>query len=302
VTSVSVIIPTFNRAVKTARAVASVLYQTFTDYEIIVVDDGSQDSTESVMRRFGHKVRYIAQPQNRGVSAARNRGIRESMGPWIAFLDSDDYWLPQKLAAQMAFFTRCPEACICQTQEIWIRNGRYANPGRRHEKPSGDIFERSLRLCLISPSAVMLRRSVVDEVGPFDEDLPVCEDYDLWLRIACRYPVHLIEDCLIVKEGGHPDQLSSRYRGMDRFRIRSLCKVLESGRLNPEQGEAAQKELAIKCRIYGMGCIKRGKEAEGRRYLEWAAEGGKTGGGESGAGVRGESQGSGVGSNHHESD
>jgi glycosyltransferase involved in cell wall biosynthesis len=270
--SVSVIIPTFNRAMKTARAVASVLYQTFTDYEIIVVDDGSQDNTEAVMRQFEGRIRYVVIPSNQGVSAARNRGIKESQAPWIAFLDSDDYWLPRKLEMQVAFFEERPEAVICQTQEIWIRNGRYANPKKRHRKPSGDIFEPSLRLCLVSPSAVMMRRSLVEEVGPFDEELPVCEDYDLWLRIACRYPVHLIGDRLLIKEGGHADQLSSRYQGMDRFRVQALVKLMQSGHLAPRQQEALLKELSLKCRIYGMGCVKRGKEVEGTRYLEMERE------------------------------
>jgi glycosyltransferase involved in cell wall biosynthesis len=269
-TTVSVVIPTFNRAMKTARAVASILYQTVTDYDIIVVDDGSKDNTREVLRQFGARIRYIAQPSNRGVSAARNRGIRESNAPWIAFLDSDDYWLPRKLELQMAFFRTHPKAAICQTQEIWIRNGRYANPKKRHQKPSGDVFEPSLRLCLISPSAVMLRRSLMEEVGFFDEDLPVCEDYDLWLRIACRYPVYLIEDRLIVKEGGHPDQLSSRFRGMDRFRIQALLKLMESEHLNREQRQAVMRELTLKCQIYGQGCIKRGKQNEGDEYLDLA--------------------------------
>jgi len=266
-TSVSVIIPTFNRAMKTARAVASVLFQTCNDYEIIVVDDGSCDNTENVLRQFGRKLRYIAQPSNRGVSAARNRGIRESKAPWIAFLDSDDYWLPQKLAVQTDYLRAHPEAVICQTQEIWMRKARYANPKKRHLKPSGNIFEASLRLCLISPSAVMLHRSLLNEAGLFDEGLPVCEDYDLWLRIACRYPVHLIEHRLVVKEGGHSDQLSTRYRGMDRFRIQALLKLIEGGTLNRKQRQAALKELSVKCRIYGIGCIKRGKEKEGNDYL-----------------------------------
>ncbi|MCF8142748.1 MAG: glycosyltransferase [Deltaproteobacteria bacterium] len=271
-TSVSVIIPTFNRAMRTARAVASVLYQTCTDYELIVVDDGSQDNTEEVLRQFGRRLRYIALPYNRGVSAARNRGIRESEAPWIAFLDSDDYWLPRKLEVQTAFFRTHPEAAISQTQEVWIRNGRYANPKRRHRKLSGDVFAPSLRLCLVSPSAVMLRRSLMEDVGLFDENLPVCEDYDLWLRIACRHPVHLIEDRLIVKEGGHPDQLSSRYKGMDRFRIKAIRKLMEEGILNRDQQQAAMKELSLKCRIYGKGCIKRGKQDEGAAYLKLAQE------------------------------
>ncbi|MCD6305132.1 MAG: glycosyltransferase [Deltaproteobacteria bacterium] len=268
--SVSVVIPTFNRALKTARAVASVLYQSFTDYEIIVVNDGSRDGTEEILRQFGRRIRYIALRSNQGVSAARNRGVAESHAPWIAFLDSDDYWLPRKLEAQTAFFRRHPQALICQTQEIWVRNGRYVNPKKRHLKPSGDIFEPSLRLCLVSPSAVMLRRSLLEAAGPFDEDLPVCEDYDLWLRIACQHPVHLIQDRLVVKEGGHSDQLSRRYRGMDRYRIQAILKVLRSGILTPGQIQTALKELSRKCRIYGTGCLKRGRQEEGEIYLNMA--------------------------------
>jgi len=266
--AVSVIIPAFNRALKVSRAISSVLYQTFTDYEIIVVDDGSTDRTGDAVRQFGDKIIFMAHSSNLGVSAARNTGIRGSDAPLVAFLDSDDYWLPEKLGVQISFFKSHPEAMISQTEEIWIRNGRYANPKTRHLKPSGDVFEPSLKLCLISPSAVMLRRSLLAEVGLFDEDLPACEDYDLWLRIACRYPVHLINEKLVVKEGGHPDQLSSRYRGMDRFRIRALVKLIKSGRLNHKQLMAAIAELSLKCRIYGRGCLKRGKRDEGNFYLE----------------------------------
>jgi len=266
--AVSVIIPAFNRALKVSRAISSVLYQTFTDYEILVVDDGSTDGTRDAMHQFGDMISFIRHPSNLGVSAARNTGIRGSDAPFVAFLDSDDYWLPEKLGAQISFFKSHPEIMISQTKEIWIRNGRYANPKTRHLKPSGDVFEPSLKLCLISPSAVMLRRSLLEEVGLFDEDLPACEDYDLWLRIACRYPVHLINEKLVVKEGGHSDQLSSRYKGMDRFRIRALVKLVESGILNDKQLMAAIRELSLKCRIYGTGCIRRNKRDEGDFYLQ----------------------------------
>jgi len=266
--AVSIIVPAFNRSLKAARAISSVLYQTFTDYQIIVVDDGSTDGTRDAMRQFGDKISFMRHQSNLGVSAARNTGIRGSGAPLVAFLDSDDYWLPEKLGVQISFFKSHPEAMISQTDEIWIRNGRYANPKTRHLKPSGDVFEPSLKLCLISPSAVMLRRSLLEEIGLFDEDLPVCEDYDLWLRIACRYPVHLINEKLIVKEGGHPDQLSSRYKGMDRFRIRALVKLIKGEILNDKQLGAAIAELSLKCRIYGTGCIKRGKRDEGDFYLQ----------------------------------
>ena len=211
--AVSVIIPTFNRARKVSRAISSVLAQTFLDFELIVVDDGSSDGTKDMTARFGTRINLIAHTTNLGVSAARNTGIRRSSAPLIAFLDSDDYWLPEKLATQMSFFETQPHALACQTEEIWIRKGQRVNPGKRHIKPSGDIFESSLKLCLVSPSAVMLKRSLLDEVGLFDEHLPACEDYDLWLRISCRHPVYLLDRQLVIKEGGHKDQLSRHYRG-----------------------------------------------------------------------------------------
>ena len=265
---VSVIIPTFNRAAKTVRAVSSILQQGFGGYEIIVVDDGSTDETQRVLHRFKDRIHTMAHGTNRGVSAARNTGIEASTAPLIAFLDSDDYWLPEKLSVQTAFFEQNPHAMICQTEETWIRNGKRANPKKRHLKPSGDIFEPSLELCLVSPSAVMLKRALLQEVGLFDEDLPACEDYDLWLRIACRYPVFLIRQSLVIKEGGHADQLSARFRGMDRFRIKALVKLLRESPLNETQQKAALRELDRKCRIYAGGCLKRGKETEAAHYLE----------------------------------
>ena len=266
-TLASVIIPTFNRADKVVRAISSVLDQTFTDFEIIVVDDGSTDATKKAIAPFRDRISYIVNSSNLGVSAARNKGIVFSRAPLIAFLDSDDYWLHDKLMVQVDFFEHNPTVVACQTEEMWIRNGVRVNPGKRHIKLSGDIFEPSLKLCLVSPSAVMLKRSLLETVGLFDEGLPVCEDYDLWLRIACRYPFYLIKQQCIVKQGGDPDQLSGRYKGMDRFRIKSLIKLIKSGLLKEAQLKAAIKELSVKCRIYGNGCLKRGREQEGKDYL-----------------------------------
>ena len=267
-TEVSVIIPTYNRANKVLRAVSSVLSQTFKDFELIVVDDGSSDQTTEALAPFQDRLVYMAHDKNRGVSASRNTGIRTSKAPFIAFLDSDDYWLQDKLDVQMKFFQENPEAVACQTEEIWIRNGRRANPRQKHLKPSGDIFEPSLKLCLVSPSAVMLKRTLLDQVGLFDEGFPVCEDYDLWLRVSCRYPIHLIEQHLAVKEGGAPDQLSSSLKGMDKFRIMSMLKLIDQGILNEHQKDAVFNELEIKCRIYGEGCLKRGKTKEGEYFLQ----------------------------------
>lgn len=265
--AVTVIIPTFNRAHKIPRAIASVLYQTFADYEILVVDDGSEDATHEVLTRFRSHVEWITHSKNLGVSAARNTGIRESHSPLIAFLDSDDYWLPDKLAAQVSFFSEHPEAVACQTEELWVRRGVRVNPMKKHFKPSGEIFEPSLKLCLVSPSAVVVKRSLLEEVGVFDEDFPVCEDYDLWLRVSWKYPVELIPEPLVIKEGGAPDQLSRSVQGMDRYRIKAIGRLLASGCLSNKQAEAAIREIRFKCRVYGNGCIKRGKKEEGEHYL-----------------------------------
>jgi glycosyltransferase involved in cell wall biosynthesis len=265
-TMVSVIIPTFNRARRVVRAITSVLYQTYRDFEIIVVDDGSTDDTYERITPLLSHIKFLTHRKNSGVSTARNTGIRASRSPLIAFLDSDDYWLPEKLAVQVDFFNRYPETLACQTEELWIRNERRINPRKKHQKPSGDIFVPSLKLCLVSPSAVMLRRSLLDEVGLFDPDLPACEDYDLWLRISCLYPIDLIKKPLLCKEGGTPDQLSASYEGMDRFRIKAMAKLIEGNTLNNMQLEQVFRELSLKCTIYGNGCLKRGKKEEGDFY------------------------------------
>jgi glycosyltransferase involved in cell wall biosynthesis len=261
---VSVIIPTYNRGWIVRDAIDSVLGQTYADFELIVVDDGSSDRTPQILDAYGDRLRVICQA-NQGVSAARNRGIGDSSGPLIALLDSDDIWLPKKLAVQVDFFKRNPAALICQTEEIWIRNGLRVNPGKRHRKPSGMIFERSLELCLVSPSAVMVQRELFEKVGQFDESLPACEDYDLWLRVGCRFPVHLIDKPLTIKRGGHEDQLS-RQSSLDRYRIRSLVKLIESARLTPIQRNAAVIALREKCAVYAKGCLKRGRLEEALHY------------------------------------
>ena len=265
--AVSVIIPTYNRARSVCRAIASVLYQTHRPAEIIVVDDGSTDRTFQHVAQFSQLVKYLRLRRNRGVSAARNTGIKASTSPLVALLDSDDYWLPTKLTAQVRFFAVHPEAVACQTQEIWIRRGVRVNPKAKHLKPSGDIFEPSLRRCLVSPSAVMLKRSLLDDIGLFDEAFPVCEDYDLWLRVSSRHPIHLIDDALVIKEGGMPDQLSRSLPGLDRYRIEAILKSLKSALLTREQALAALRELSLKCRIYGQGCVRRGRKEEGEYYL-----------------------------------
>ena len=265
---VSVIIPTYNRGWILKEAIDSVLAQDFTDFELIIIDDGSTDNTQDILSSYKKDIVVLMQ-ENKGVSSARNRGIVSASGQFIAFLDSDDFWLSQKLSTQVDFFNANPDALICQTEEIWIRNSIRVNPKKRHKKLPGDIFEHSLYLCLVSPSAVMIRRGLFEKTGMFDESLPACEDYDMWLRISCRYPVYLIDTPLIIKRGGHADQLS-RSSGLDRYRIQSLKKIVESKFLTDEQEKAAIKVLKEKCDIYANGCLKRGRKEKALYYNDLA--------------------------------
>ncbi|MFZ2088782.1 MAG: glycosyltransferase family 2 protein [Desulfobaccales bacterium] len=262
---VSVIIPTYNRAAWVTDALGSVLAQTWRDFELIVVDDGSTDATREALAAVKGEFKVLRRKKRRGVSAARNLGARAATGEWLAFLDSDDLWLPAKLARQVEYLKGRPDLLICQTEEIWIRNGVRVNPPPTHKKLGGHIFLASLSRCLVSPSAVMLHRRLFAEMGGFDETLPAAEDYDLWLRVAWRYPVGLAPEPLVMKRGGHADQLSRQW-GLDRFRIRALVKLLQEADLPPEYRDAAQSTLAQKCRIYAQGCEKRGKYAEAALY------------------------------------
>jgi len=264
---VTVIIPTYNRDWILKEAIESVLSQDFDDFELIVVDDGSTDNTESIIDEYAGDIIVLRQ-DNHGVSAARNAGIACASGPLIAFLDSDDVWLPQKLTSQVDFFKSNPDALICQTQELWIRKGKRVNPKNRHKKISGMIFKHSLPLCMVSPSAVMMKKSLLDKTGLFDESLPACEDYDLWLRISSRYPVFLIDTPLIIKRGGHEDQLS-KTPGLDKYRIKALKKIISSDILSRDQYTDAVKMLQKKCKIYAQGCLKRGRRDEAKYYFEF---------------------------------
>ncbi len=266
----SVIIPTYNRWPLVVEAVDSVLAQSFQDIEIIVVDDGSTDGTTNRLAKFDGRLRLFTTTR-RGVAAARNFGVSQAQGCYVAFLDSDDLWLPGKLETQIAFLDRHPEIQICQTDEIWVRNGVRVNPKAMHRKPSGDIFVRSLDLCLISPSAVMMTRELFQRIGGFDESFPVCEDYDLWLRVTSVYSVPLIPEALVVKRGGHADQLSRSLWGMDRYRVLALQKILRSG-LDGVPRTAARDVLRRKVLILAQGARKRGKEQEARDYEATLAE------------------------------
>ncbi len=262
---VSVIIPTFNRGYCLEDSLRSVLAQSFADFELIVVDDGSTDDTAVLVGRFP-AVKLIRLEKNRGVSFARNRGVVAARGNYIAFLDSDDLWEPRKLAAQIKWMERRPDSQVVYTDEIWIRNGTRVNPANKHRKYSGDVFQYCLPLCIVSPSSVLLRTKMLSNIGGFDESMRVCEDYDLWLRIAQRYPFHCIDEKLITKRGGHDDQLSRKYWGMDRWRVFALEKLLQENQLDDEQRNRVVTMMIEKCEILIHGFGKRGKNREKKYY------------------------------------
>ncbi len=269
---VTVIIPTFNRSVSLKRAIESVRGQELADWELIVVDDGSTDDSGGVVAGFcDPRVRYVF-TGHAGVSAARNRGIRLARYPWICFLDSDDYWMPLKLERQVRALEEDKRYSVIYTNEIWIRRGIRVNQKKIHQKYSGWIYERCLPLCIISPSSVLLHRDVLDAEGVFDDNLPVCEDYELWLRIAARHPIRFLDEPLIVKTGGHADQLSHKYWGMDRFRVQALIKTYGSGRLTQQQKLWTAAEIVRKAGILAAGFANRGKAEEAREYRELGRE------------------------------
>ncbi len=269
---VSIVIPTYNRASYLAEAVQCVLDQTYFqkpsqqhEFEILIIDDGSTDKTGRLLASWPKQVKYYFQ-EHSGVSRARNHGLELARGDFIAFLDSDDLWLKDKIGVQMSFMKAFPEAKVCYTEEIWIKKGVWANPKKKHKKYSGWIFDKVLPLCLISLSSALFRREVFDIIGMFDESLPACEDYDFGLRLAQKFPVYLISKPLIIKRGGHPNQLSRKYWGMDRFRIEALEKMLRLG-LSPEQERLVRQEIVRKARILVGGFLKRNKKTEAEKYL-----------------------------------
>ncbi|MFH2000845.1 MAG: glycosyltransferase, partial [Planctomycetota bacterium] len=223
-TVISAIIPVFNRRNMVKEALASVKEQSRPPDEILLIDDGSDDRSGDAADEFSG-VTLIRQP-NQGISAARNRGIRCARGDYLAFLDSDDLWGKNKLLFQERFMDAHPEIPLCHTDELWQRNGKRVNQKQYHKKEGGFLFVRSLDRCLISPSAVMIRRDLFPITGLFDESFPVCEDYDLWLRITARYPVGFIDQPLTIKRGGHEDQLSKRLDTMDFYRVNAIEKIL----------------------------------------------------------------------------
>ena len=254
---ISVVIPTLNRINTLQRALDSVINQTYKPAEIIVVDNGSSDGTLKFLREQYPKITILTENKI-GVSSARNKGIKNSINQWIALLDSDDAWHPRKLEIQTSMLdSALKEYNLIHTDEVWFRNNKHINQMKKHKKQGGYIFERCLSLCCISPSSVLFKKNILDKVGLFDESLPVCEDYDMWLKICSSEEVLFAQDKLTYKYGGHKDQLSKSYWGMDRFRIKSIENIIKNFDLTYKQKKQAKKELIKKLKIIINGAFKR---------------------------------------------
>jgi glycosyltransferase involved in cell wall biosynthesis len=264
---VTVVVPVYNRQQTIKRAIDAILKQSYSPNEIIAVNDSSTDRTKAILESYGDKIKCIHLSRNSGPSKARNAGIRHAPTDWVAFMDSDDCWKKDKLKNQVEYLKKYPYYEVLQSEEIWMRNGIRVNPCKHHKKPVGWIWEPSLERCLVSPSGVLIRKSLLEQYNSFNERLPVCEDYDLWLRISRNHPVGLDPSLSVEKYGGHNDQLSRRYPVMDRFRVRALAGMLEN-ETHPYFRNNIIRVLEKKLKILIKGYEKRHKKKEAEECSE----------------------------------
>ena len=265
---VSVVIPTYNRVAYLGRAINSVLKQSYPVNEIIVIDNGSTDQTLSFIKKKFNNIRVIIE-KKRGVSVARNLGIKNSKYNWIAFLDSDDEWITDKIEKQFVLLTESNfKYQFIHTNEIWIKNGMFKNQKKKHLKKGGYIFEDCLDTCKISPSSVLIKKELFDRYGLFDNKFKVCEDYELWLRITSKIKIGYLDKPLIKKYGGHKGQLSEKYWGIDRYRIKALEKILINDNLKKQQELKVLEYLLKKINIILLGAINRNNKRVFNMYIK----------------------------------
>jgi glycosyltransferase involved in cell wall biosynthesis len=260
---VSVVIPTYNRRQLIEKAIESVLAQTYSDWEIVVIDNGSTDGTDKhLLAKYGNTLRLIRLDTNVGIPKGRNVGIREARGGYVALLDSDDYWKPNKLSRQMRCFEEDPSYGMVATQCSSVTPDGSTRERNRPGK-SGWVLVDLFKANFIRTSSAVIKKEVLDSIGLFDEELAECEEYDLWLRVASKWPIGFINEPLTVyldnPEGVSVDRLRGRL-----FRQ----KVLEKGYLH-EQIPASiyTKRLARNCFVIGRHYLRKGEREEARRYL-----------------------------------
>ena len=245
---ISAIIPSFNREEHLPIAINSIKNQTYHINEIIIIDDGSTDSTQEILKKINNI--KVIRTENFGVSHARNIGIKASKNDWIAFLDSDDIWMQNKIEKQVNFHKENQNILFSHTGERWIRDGNRVKYPKSLKKPQGECFLQNISTCKIAASSVLMHKSIFDDIGYFDEKLKVCEDYDLWLRVTQKYAIGLLDEELITKFAGHK-QLSSLIFAIDRYHIYSLQKFL-----NSKFKDKVEQEIIRKYNILIKGAIK----------------------------------------------
>ncbi len=253
----SVIIPTYNRVSFLSRAIDSVLNQSFPIDEIIVVDNASNDGTEKFIKENYKSIKLIKEKRI-GVSFARNKGIECSKNKWLAFLDSDDEWMSDKIEKQFYLLEKNNfNLQLIHTNEKWFKDKLFKNQKKKHKKKGGYIFDHCLDICKISPSSVLIKKELLYKYGLFDTKFPVCEDYELWLRLTSQIKVGYIEEIKIKKYAGHDGQLSKKYWGIDRYRIKALEKIIHNNTLKNNQKILALKVILKKIDIVTLGAIRR---------------------------------------------
>lgn len=265
---VSVIIPVYNREKMICEAVESVLQQTYSNWELIIADDGSTDNTMSVLGAYKKhpQISVLSLKHSGCPGLVRNNAVESAAGRWLAFLDSDDLWMKEKLEREIKLLNHSSSCRFVHSLERWERNGKVVSQVHRKHKKEGDLFETSLGKCEIGPSTVVMERTLFMHYGGFRNDLEICEDYEFWLRITAENPIAYVDRELVVKRGGHSDQLSTKYGFIEIFKINALKFLVEEQMFEREKMVLARRELARKCKIYSSGCRKRGREKEAMEF------------------------------------
>lgn len=267
---VDIVIPAFGREKLLEEAVRSVQQQTFEDWRLLIVDDAS--ATPLRCDSFAHdkRIEIIRLEKNSGPALARNQGASRGDSPFIAFLDSDDLWQPQKLELQLELFKDDPLLQWAHTNEVWFRNGALVRQKHIHAKQGGQFFSRALERCLISPSAVMLRRIFFEQSGGFNPAFRLCEDYEFWLRLLLVNPVGFVKDAATVKRAGEWEQLSSS-REIDRYRVLALHRLWRNAprTLSSEETILLLEEAARKTERLVKGAQKHRNRKRLATYQAW---------------------------------
>ncbi|MDC7124798.1 MAG: glycosyltransferase family A protein [Spirochaetales bacterium] len=285
---VSIIIPVYNREQLLKEAVYSVFGQTFKDYEIIIVNDGSTDNSlfeaEQLCKEPNAEGRCrVINIEHCGFpGAVRNRGVESSSGEFIAFLDSDDLWLPSKIEQQLEYM-KTSKALISHTREIWQRGDRIISQKKQRHERAGDIFKDALGKCIIGPSTVMIDREFYIKTGGFHEKIEIAEDYEYWLRITASNRIGYLDIPLTTKRAGGWPQLSEKYGKIEWFRLNALSALLgvelpmmtvaplymgnyKWPGFDDQHFSLAMDELLFKCNVWADGCRKRGKNYEADEF------------------------------------